>query len=283
VNAAANVGRDLSEARFYGRVVHAHRVGDLSLAETVFEPSSAIPPHDHDWGRLCLVLEGGFAEQADGTSTRCRAGALLFQPPNAPHAQRFEGAAARCLVIQLGRCVTSRLSDFDLRLPARPIAAAGKAAWLAMSLYDEFRRGDRAAELATEGLCLAVLAELTREAAAAARRGQCPRWLEVVQALLDEHCVEPLRLAELAAAVDVHPAHLSRVFHQRLGVTATAYVRERRLEWACERLLRTDHPSSLIAVEAGFADHAHFRRALREATGMTPRELRAALVPRDRC
>jgi AraC-like DNA-binding protein len=80
----------------------------------------------------------------------------------------------------------------------------------------------------------------------------------------------------------VHPVHLSRVFHQRLGVTLTAYVRERRVTSAAERLLRTDLPPSRIAMEAGFRDHGHFVRAFREGTGMTPREFRGAVSTRKR-
>jgi AraC-like DNA-binding protein len=62
----------------------------------------------------------------------------------------------------------------------------------------------------------------------------------------------------------------------------TAYVRERRLAWASEMLLQTDLPTSYIAAQAGFCDRGHFTRAFRDATGMTPRELRAAISARSR-
>jgi AraC family transcriptional regulator len=270
------------DARFSGRVVRTRHIGDLTLTETVFDPSSVVPLHRHDSSRLCLVLEGGFTEQVGGDARRCVAGSLLFHPADEPHAQRYDDGPSRCLSIQLGGCLTSRLSELQIRAPSRPIMASRRAAWLAMSLYDEFSRADGASELAAEGLCFAVLAELTRNAAAQSDGARSPRWLKVVQSLLDARYAEPVRLAELAAAVDVHPVHLSRVFHQRLGVTLTAYVRERRLTRAAGRLLQTDLPSSRIAIEAGFRDHGHFVRAFREGTGMTPREFRGAISTRKR-
>jgi AraC-like DNA-binding protein len=46
------------------------------------------------------------------------------------------------------------------------------------------------------------------------------------------------------------------------------------LEWAFRRLLATDQKIALIAVEAGFADHAHFCRLFKERYGMSPSEHR---------
>jgi AraC family transcriptional regulator len=266
------------DARFYGRVLRARRVAGLTLTETTYPPSAVVPSHAHDSSRLCFVLEGGFAERAGGVSKRCGPGTLLFHPRDEPHAQQFDDTTSRCLAVHLGPRFESRLSELGIRLPPAPITARQKAAWLAVDLYEELCRPDGASDLASEGLCLAILAEVTRDAASRLREAQFPRWLKVVHDLLEARYLEPLRLAELAEEVDVHPVHLSRVFHQRLGVTLTAYVRGRRLEWASERLLRTDLPSSRIAVEAGFRDHGHFTRAFKQATGKTPREFRAAIA-----
>ena len=274
----ADVRINPSDNRFYGRAVRATRIADLTLTEAVYEPLAVVPAHTHESSRLCFVLEGGFAEQAGGTSKPCYAGSLLFHPRDEPHAQQFGDSRSRCLTVQLGPRFASRLSEFGIRLPLTPISARQKTAWLAVNLYEEFWRADSATDLVCEGLCLAMLAGLTRDAASQARDAQLPRWLKVVQSLLEERYLEPVRLAELAEAVDVHPVHLSRVFHQRLGITLTAYVRERRLEWASERLLRTTLPSSRIAVEAGFRDQVRFTRAFKRATGKTPREFRAAIV-----
>jgi AraC family transcriptional regulator len=266
------------DERLDGRVLRARRVGDLTLTETAYEPSAAVPPHTHDSPRLGFVLEGGLVERSGGKSKRCDAGSLLFHPHGEPHAQQFHDAASRCLTVQLGPRSVSRLSEMGVRLPLAPVTARPRASWLAVSLYEEFCRPDSASDLAIEGLCLATVAEVTRNATPRNGDAQLPRWLEALRGLLETRYLGSVRLAELAAEVGVHPVHLSRVFHQRLGVTLTTYVRERRLEWASERLLRTDLPPSRIAVAAGFRDHGHFARVFKQATGKTPREFRAAIV-----
>jgi AraC family transcriptional regulator len=274
------VRTDPRDGRVYPRVLRARHVGDVALTETAYEPSAAVPLHTHDSPRVCFVLEGGFAERVGATSKRCDAGSLLFHPRAEPHAQQFHDAASRCLIVRLGPRFASRLSELGIQLPPVAITARPKAAWLAVHLYEELCRPDGASDLATEGLCLAMLAELTRDATSRLRDAQLPRWLKVVQALVDARYLEPVRLVELAEEVDVHPVHLSRAFHQRLGVTLTAYVRERRLEWASERLLRTGLPASRIAAEAGFRDRGHFAHAFKRATGKTPQEFRAAITGR---
>ncbi len=266
-----------TDTRHYGRALRTRRVADLTLTEAAYEPFAVVPPHTHESSRLCFVLEGGFAERAGGVSKRCSAGSLLFHPRNEPHAQQFDDSRSRCLTVQLGPRLTSRLSELGIQLPLTPLIARPRTAWLAVSLYEEFWRADSASDLASEGLCLAILTELTRDAASRPSDAQLPRWLKVVQSLLEARYLEPVRLAELADEVDVHPVHLSRAFHQRLGITLTAYVRERRLEWASERLLRTSLPASRIAVEAGFRDHVRFARAFKQATGKSPREFRATI------
>jgi AraC-like DNA-binding protein len=104
-----------------------------------------------------------------------------------------------------------------------------------------------------------------------------PSWLKAARALLDEHCHESLRMSSIAAAVGVHPVHLSRVFRQRFGITMMEYRRRLRIARACAALAESRHPLSRVAHATGFSDHGHFTRAFRRAMGMTPSEYRRSL------
>jgi AraC family transcriptional regulator len=86
----------------------------------------------------------------------------------------------------------------------------------------------------------------------------------------------PFAVAEIAASVGVHPAHLAREFRRHYGTTIGAYVRRLRLEWATARLAASDDTLSSIAFAAGFANQSHFTRAFKRHTGLTPGGYRAS-------
>lgn len=77
----------------------------------------------------------------------------------------------------------------------------------------------------------------------------------------------------------VHPAYLSRAFRRHTGETLSGLVRRLRLEHATERLVRDGACIGLIGLEAGFADHSHFTRAFKRATGTTPQAYRELFSP----
>jgi AraC family transcriptional regulator len=82
--------------------------------------------------------------------------------------------------------------------------------------------------------------------------------------------MQPVRLAELAREVSVHPAHLARAFRQQFGTSVGGYVRRLRLDWAAAELERSETALAAIALAAGFADQSHFTRSFRRYTGFTP-------------
>ena len=91
---------------------------------------------------------------------------------------------------------------------------------------------------------------------------------------LEERYAEPLRIAEVAAAVCLSPDQLTRVFSEAAGQTPRDYLRYLRVERAKALLAGTNLGMADIAGQSGFGESAYFTRAFRVATGMTPREFR---------
>jgi AraC family transcriptional regulator len=89
---------------------------------------------------------------------------------------------------------------------------------------------------------------------------------------------ESLRIADIAEAVGVHPAHLATMFSEVHRVPLATFIRRLRLDWASDRLARTDASISSIAASAGFADQSHLTRAFKEYTGHTPAAYRKAVA-----
>ena len=72
--------------------------------------------------------------------------------------------------------------------------------------------------------------------------------------------------------------HLARLFRERYGYSMGEFVRRRRIAWACGQLAGSDRTISAIALDAGFADHAHFTRTFHRITGCTPRWYRRHII-----
>jgi len=87
------------------------------------------------------------------------------------------------------------------------------------------------------------------------------------------HCTEVLSLEAICAAAQLSPSYLIRAFKQRYGMTPHAFVVNQRIQFARERL-RSGRLIADVALEAGFADQAHFQRAFKQHLAATPGQYR---------
>lgn len=91
---------------------------------------------------------------------------------------------------------------------------------------------------------------------------------------IEAHCLEPLSLQDVAAAVKRTPSHLANTIRRETGLTVGDWLRVHRMAEARRRLLETDASIESIADQVGYADVTHFIRTFRRAHGMTPRAFR---------
>jgi AraC family transcriptional regulator len=146
---------------------------------------------------------------------------------------------------------------------------------LVMQIYRELHHADDVTPLALEALTLELLIGIVRSAQPSPNE---PSWLPKVRELLHERFTEPFSLAKIAAAVEVHPAHLARTFRRFHRQTIGDYVRRLRIEFARARLSSSADPISSIALAAGFYDQCHFTRTFKNQLGMTPAEYRTTFA-----
>lgn len=97
--------------------------------------------------------------------------------------------------------------------------------------------------------------------------------LERAAGFIREHCTEVLSLEAICAAAQLSPSYLIRAFKQRYGMTPHAFVVNQRIQFARERL-RSGQLIADVALEAGFADQAHFQRAFKQHLAATPGQYR---------
>ena len=103
----------------------------------------------------------------------------------------------------------------------------------------------------------------------------CDNYIAHCLKIIDANLGDDLLLVDLAKEVAVTPKHLSREFHQTVGLPLAEYVWHRRVAKAKELLAsRRDLSAQEVARRSGFKTASHFTRKFAELTGMTPTQYR---------
>ena len=247
--------------------------GGMLVTDARFPPGAFLPPHVHDRTCVATTLEGSFDSRMRGRSHWSTASMVLTEPAGERHDNRIGTAGARVLIVQPDASRLETLRPFSSFLSSIRHSGELSVSALARRLSLELSCRDAVTALAVEGLGLELLATAARAFPLAAAPA-IPAWCRRVRERLHDHWQQPPTLAELSAIAGVHPGHLTREFRRHYGCSAGTYLRRRRLDWAAERLARSDEPLAAIAASAGFADQSHFTRQFRAQFGCTPAAFR---------
>jgi AraC-like DNA-binding protein len=97
--------------------------------------------------------------------------------------------------------------------------------------------------------------------------------LERAADYIRDNCTQMLKLEDICAAAQLSPSYLIRAFKQHYGMTPHAFLLNRRIQFARDRL-RSGQLIADVALEAGFADQAHFQRVFKQHLAATPGQYR---------
>lgn len=145
------------------------------------------------------------------------------------------------------------------------------------SVLTELRRPDVISEAIVESQATLISAQLlrldgwTQESVAGALS---PSHLNRVIEMIESYFDLPLTIQQLAAEVQLSPAHFSRSFKRSMGMTPYAFIARRRLQRAADLLKTSDTQATQIALDCGFSSSSHLSTAFKTAFGLTPREYR---------
>lgn len=101
--------------------------------------------------------------------------------------------------------------------------------------------------------------------------------VQKVKAIVAERLGEELTREELAAAVYLNPAYLSRLFRKETGMVLTDYILQEKMRKASDLLAGTDRSISEIADSLGYGNFSYFARLFRKVYGATPHDYRKSL------
>ena len=87
---------------------------------------------------------------------------------------------------------------------------------------------------------------------------------------IEKHCSEQLLLSDIAAQFHLHPNYFSSLFKKQLDMTVRDYILQLRMTKAKELMKDSSLKLLDIALAVGYEDAAHFNRAFKNVTGVSP-------------
>lgn len=244
----------------------------LELSQSSYPGGLRQERHGHAPAYFTYVVSGAYSERVSQTVRRVVEGDVLFHPSEEEHEVDFLAPNTRIF-----RMTPTALMLHSVQLVGASLerATGATAALIALAQRLRMLSGKTSAEaaLAIDASACSFVAGLRSPR----RAGPAPTprtSIRSVQDYLDEHFVEGASLADLSILAGCHPITLTRAFRRLTGLSIGAYIRQRKLEFACRLLCSEELPLSVVAASAGFADQAHLTRALRKATGQTPAQIR---------
>ena len=280
----------LDDEPFSGEMLRAP-LGDVALMSARSAPAQVCRTNDPTRTArgarafdLHFQLEGRSLNSQDGREAALETGDFTLCDASRPYRVRFTEANHMLCLKLPAESVAARLGDVESLLCVPMSARRGGAAMLSAflrSLWTEIE-----AEAADEALgrtvgkvvleLMAVAYQPLREQPEASLRAVR---LREAQEVIDGRLCEPaLGVCAIARALGVTPRYVQMLFAEA-GTTPSAYILERRLELAAERLRRGVSRGAVTeaALAAGFNDITHFGRAFRRRFGVSPSDYNAGM------
>ena len=212
--------------------------------------AGGVPRHRHDAPYAAIVLTGGYLEAGDAGRYRVEPGDVLVHGRFEAHANRIAAG---------GSWVVNLPLDPDHHLPSA------------------FRSSDVDAVLELARSDLRAAAGLLTPAEVLSP--MVSDWPDLLALTLMER--PDTRIGRWAVEQGLTAPMVSRGFRSVFGVTPARFRLEARTRAALADLGAARETLAAIAHKHGFADQAHFSRAVSAITGLTPRMLRGGKSVQD--
>lgn len=195
------------------------------MTETVCDYEK-ISWHTHQDAYFSFATGGGFNEINRRETYVCPVGSLIFHNAEQPHYNVKPAGLSRCFQLELSADWFAKF-EVDLNtLPANQKIEHPSVKLLFYNIYKESKRPDATSQLTVDALLLETFETLrgVKNQAAATQ----PRWVGRIDEILHDQFDQPLSLQELADALDLHAAHLSRDFPRYFRCNFSQYVRKKK-------------------------------------------------------
>ncbi len=267
----------------------------LGLATDWFRPGLMQRPHRHNEVEINFLEAGSLTYLFGGTRTRIAAGQLALFWATIPHqvVQVEESTILHWLTIPFATFLRWQLPDMLTQRIIRGNFALETSQPSSQTHQQRFRQWYNDLQHSTPELlkivALEVEASLRRLALRGAEALDQPEnttvmlpiselsSVERIASFIADHYTEPLPIAQIARAVNLHPNYAMSLFHKSFAISIVDYITQYRIAHAQRLLITTNLNVSQIAIESGFGSVSRFYTAFKAACAQSPGEYRASL------
>lgn len=253
----------LPPGRYLGTIGRHLDSGFALVSEVLHPVGRTLPEHDHALDYFSMVVRGRYVETIAGRTLDYAPFQVGFHPAGMPHRDRVGDCGARFVCLEVR---PQSLHAFASPIRIAPTLLPADATLPLVRAWRHLCAGTLE-PIVLDGLAWELCGPAPRRANI---ERPCPRWLTRCLALIEDAHDEPWTLAAVAAAVGVHPVHLSREFRRRFGRTFGECLLRARVRAACRSIAESDESLASTAARAGFADQSHFCRVFKAEVGCTP-------------
>lgn len=94
--------------------------------------------------------------------------------------------------------------------------------------------------------------------------------IKIMLHYIQENYMESIKMSELAAVASVSESECLRCFKKTIGLSPSQFIKNYRIQKACELLKERDLTVAEIGSRCGFSDESYFVKCFREIKGITP-------------
>lgn len=219
---------------------------------------------------LVLVVKGSLEVMYHGEMFCLGKGGVFIYEPGAEHYYRALTAASTFWIHFAGTAVCEIFSDMDITAGVYE-SDAGAAA------TDEFRilvrrngsTNERKLVLGTLLNLLALISDGVHKSRHSEKRGEVKNIDSIIE-YMNMNYEKKLTVSTLAEMAGYSVSRFLHLFSETIGKPPMRYLRDIRLENACELLDTSEYPVSEVASLCGFDDPLYFSRVFADKYGISP-------------
>ncbi len=243
--------------------------------------------HFHPVAEIFIQISGVSCMHTFNEDLLCAAGEIMIMPKGVAHYENIHPCKSpfKNIVIAFGRQTVSMHVAIDGDNDKPNIIQMEQFALDNVSEITHYldnivlwqRSGNISYNNAAGGLLLTVLNLLlnTIEQPSAHRRNESYK-VNQCRRLVSEHLANSqLSVKWLARIINCAPDYLSNIFHNETGITLTAYINDKRIDFAKELLENSSLNIAEISQACGYQDPGYMTRQFKKRFSESPRDYRS--------